>query len=128
MSAGKRVVVSVMVLALAGVGLTMQAATAQEQNQPRPMGKRLPEGAAERLERMTKHLNLTQDQQARIKPVLEEEEKQLKALRDQSRSVRVSTRDRIRETLTPSQQKTLDDMLADKKRHQEERAHHRHRP
>ncbi|AJE03881.1 hypothetical protein [Geobacter pickeringii] len=76
---------------------------------------------AERLQRMTRHLGLTDDQKAKIQPILEEEAKELKALRDDtslSRSqkrdklheIRTRCHDRIREMLTPEQQKKMDEM------------------
>lgn len=72
--------------------------------------------AGERLARMTEQLNLTEAQQARIKPILEEEGKQLKALRDDTSLTRDQKRDKFREismatfanidaVLTPEQQK-----------------------
>jgi Spy/CpxP family protein refolding chaperone len=66
--------------------------------------------AEHRLERMSKHLNLTEAQKARIKPLLAEEEQQMKALREQFRTLRKATMDRIKPVLTPEQLKKYDDM------------------
>ena len=72
--------------------------------------------AGERLARMTERLNLTEAQQARIKPIIEDEGKQLKALRDDTSLTRDQKREKFREistvtfanidaVLTPEQQK-----------------------
>jgi len=80
-------------------------------------------GAGERLERMSRHLNLTDEQKAKIKPILEDEDQRLKALRDDGsltrdqqreklRSIRQETHEKIRPLLTPEQQKKIDDARA----------------
>ncbi len=72
--------------------------------------------AGERLARMTERLNLSGAQQARIKPILEDEGKQLRALRDDASLTRDQKREKFREistaayasidaVLTPEQQK-----------------------
>ena len=79
--------------------------------------------AGERLERMSRHLNLTDEQKAKIKPILEDEDQRLKALRDDGsltrdqqreklRSIRQETHEKIRPLLTPEQQKKIDDARA----------------
>jgi periplasmic protein CpxP/Spy len=64
--------------------------------------------AEHRLERMSRHLNLSEAQKARIKPLLAEEEQQMKALREQFRSIRKATMDKIKPVLTPEQLKTYE--------------------
>ena len=64
------------------------------------------------LEHMTKTLDLTPDQQAKIGPILEQAKPQLKAARQESkdkmRAVRDNVRSQIRPLLTPAQQQKWD--------------------
>lgn len=64
------------------------------------------------LERMTKTLDLTPDQQAKIGPILEQAKPQLKAARQESRDkamvIRDNVRAQIRPLLTPPQQQKWD--------------------
>jgi len=64
------------------------------------------------LEHMTKTLDLTPDQQAKIGPILEQAKPQLKAARQESKdkmkTVRDSIRAQIRPILTPVQQQKWD--------------------
>ena len=64
------------------------------------------------LEHMTKTLDLTPDQQAKIGPILEQAKPQLKAARQESkermRAVRDNVRSQIRPLLTPTQQQKWD--------------------
>ena len=66
--------------------------------------------ADHRLERMSRHLNLSEAQKAKIKPLLAEEEQQMKALREQFLALRKATRDKIKPVLTPEQLKKCDEM------------------
>ena len=76
---------------------------------------------AQRLQRMTTRLGLSEEQKAKILPILEDEAKELKALRDDTTLTRIQKRDkmreirdrchdRIKEVLTPEQQKKADEM------------------
>ena len=64
------------------------------------------------LEHMTKTLDLTADQQAKIGPILEQAKPQLKAARQESKekmkTVRDNVRSQIRPLLTPPQQQKWD--------------------
>jgi protein CpxP len=64
------------------------------------------------LEHMTKTLDLTPDQQAKIGPILEQAKPQLKAARQESKermkAVRDNVRSQIRPLLTPPQQQKWD--------------------
>ena len=75
----------------------------------------------QRLQRMTQQLNLTDDQQQKIKPVLEQEQQQMQALhQDTSMSqqdrmskmqqIRQDTNDQIKSVLNPDQQKKFEEM------------------
>ncbi len=98
-------VLAATLLTLAGTGF---AAYAQPEGGggPRP-GKEMRHRPSvdERLARMTERLNLTEEQKARIKPIMEAQEKQMKAEFQ-------ATRAKIREVLTPEQQKKFDEMPA----------------
>ena len=64
------------------------------------------------LERMTETLDLTPEQQAKIRPILEQAKPQIAAIRQESRqkikAIRNNVRSQIRPFLTPSQQQKLD--------------------
>ena len=64
------------------------------------------------LEHMTKTLDLTPDQQAKIGPILEQAKPQMKAAHEESRekmkAVRDNLRAQIRPLLTPAQQQKWD--------------------
>jgi periplasmic protein CpxP/Spy len=64
------------------------------------------------LEYMTKTLDLTPEQQAKISPILEQAKPQIVAARQESRAkmkaIRDNTRSQIRPLLTPAQQTKLD--------------------
>ena len=73
------------------------------------------------LDRLNKELNLTQDEQDKIKPILEDQQKQMEALRNDSsvqgqdrfakmRDIRKDHNDQIRNVLTSDQQTKFDDM------------------
>ena len=81
----------------------------------RPMN---PMTADERLQRMTKQLSLTETQQQQIKPILENEAKQMQTLREDSSlsqddrrtkmmQIRQESSSQIKPILTPDQQKSL---------------------
>ena len=64
------------------------------------------------LEHMTKNLDLTPEQQAKIRPILEQARPQMKAARQESRqkmkTIRDNVRSQIRPLLTPVQQQKWD--------------------
>ena len=70
----------------------------------------------ERMENLTKELNLTKEQQEKIKPILENEMKEIQAVRsndsltkeqkqEKTKAIRQTTRESINKILTPEQQK-----------------------
>ncbi|MGH9522178.1 MAG: hypothetical protein ACRD3E_06570 [Terriglobales bacterium] len=84
-------------------------------------GPRGPMGPQAELGRLTKELNLTQDQQEKIKPILEDQQKQMEALRSDSSvqgpdrrskmmDIRKDHMDQIRNVLTSDQQTKFDEM------------------
>lgn len=84
-------------------------------------GRRGPMSPEAELKRLTAELNLTQDQQDKIKPILEDQQKQMQDLRNDSslegqerfskmREIRKSHMDQVRAILTSDQQTKFDDM------------------
>jgi Spy/CpxP family protein refolding chaperone len=78
-------------------------------------------GPEQQLARMTKQLNLTEDQQAKIKPILEDQHKQMMGLREDSslsreqrrakfQEIRKQTFEKMNPILTSEQQKQLQEM------------------
>ena len=74
-----------------------------------------------RLEWLTQRLNLTHDEQNKLKPILDDEAKQVRAVRDDAslspdqrrariQQIRKSTRPQIEAVLTPDQQKKFDQL------------------
>ncbi|RNC73260.1 MAG: hypothetical protein ED859_00700 [Desulfuromonadales bacterium] len=95
-------------------------------------GKKQAMDPAERLRRMEKHLGLTEEQKGTIKPILDEEAKELKALRedtslsrDQKReklqTLRTKYHDQITQVLTPEQKKKADAMREKAKERHDQR-------
>jgi periplasmic protein CpxP/Spy len=77
-----------------------------------PMGPMTPES---RLKMLTEKLNLTEDQQAKLKPILEDQSKQMKALHDDTslapadkqakmKDLHESSIEKVNAVLTPDQQ------------------------
>ena len=68
------------------------------------------------FERMTKSLNLTSDQQAKVQPIIDQAKPQIVAIHQdamqKTKAVMDDTMSKIRPLLTPEQQKKFDDMQA----------------
>jgi Spy/CpxP family protein refolding chaperone len=90
---------------------------------------RMPMSTDERLAHLTQMLNLTSDQQTKIRPMLDNESQQMQTLRQDSsmsredkmtkmRSIRESTMSQITPVLTPDQQKKWQDMQSQHMGHQ----------
>jgi Spy/CpxP family protein refolding chaperone len=77
------------------------------------------------LEHMTKSLNLTPDQQAKVQPIVDQMRPQIVAIHreamQKAKSVVDDTMSKIRPLLTPEQQKKFDDL---KKAHEDMRKAH----
>lgn len=67
---------------------------------------------AQRLERMTKRYDLTADQQAQVKKILDEERQKMKEQMQAMRDLHKGYRDQIRGVLTADQQKKFDEDTA----------------
>ena len=111
---------------MAGLLLGAMAVFAQEPAAP-PQGGGWQRGqmptADQRLQRMTQALNLTEDQQAKIKPILENETTQMQSLRSDTalsqedrlakmKQIRENTSSQINPILTPDQQKQYAEMMS----------------
>ena len=107
---------------IVGTGQNALAAQAAGGAPPTTQQARPPRGRVERqLQRMSESLNLTDDQVAKIRPILQDRNKQLEDLRAESslpqgearakaREIRKSARQQIDQILTPAQrekQKTM---------------------
>lgn len=81
-------------------------------------GQRRMMSPEERLKRMTDQLTLTQEQQDKIKPILEDQQKQMEELRaaggppdrDKMMKMRSETNDKIKAVLNDDQKKKFDEM------------------
>ncbi len=100
------------------------AAVAQDQGAPggQPQARRGPMSAQDRLDMMSKELNLTDDQKAKIKPILDNEQKQVQDLRADTslsredmmtkrRDIMKKTNDDIKAVLNDDQKKKFDEMM-----------------
>jgi periplasmic protein CpxP/Spy len=108
------------------VALMGASAWAQAQMAPGQGGGQMghgPMSADQRLQMLTKRLNLTADQQEKIKPMLESESQQMQALHQDSslshedrmskmQQIRQSTNEQIKSTLTSEQQQKFQEMMS----------------
>ena len=140
-SARKSLVAAVVFVALLGLGAgnafgqDAQDAPPPPQQQPsgqqpdqqsgpglgRGMGHRLMMSVEDQLERLTKKLKLSDDQQAKLKPILEEQNKQMEQIHNDSslsredrfskmQGLRQSSDTQIKSVLNEEQQKSFDKM------------------
>lgn len=100
-------------------GLALMAQS-EQQGGP-PQGRRMMMSPEERLERLSKELDLTDDQKAKLKPIFEAEADKMKALREDTSMSREDRRAKMMEiqqkssedikaVLTKDQQKKYDEM------------------
>ncbi len=87
----------------------------------RPMGRRQMPSVDDQIKHLTKKLSLTDDQQAKLKPILEDQRKQMETIHNDSslsredrfskmQDLRKSSDDQIRSVLNADQQKNFDKM------------------
>jgi Spy/CpxP family protein refolding chaperone len=85
---------------------------------------------ANQLERLSKELNLTDEQKEKVKPILDEQTKQMHATqedaslnqeqkRDKMKQVHQTTHSQINDILTPEQQKKFAELKEQQKEHRE---------
>jgi periplasmic protein CpxP/Spy len=90
----------------------------------RGMGRRSMETVDDQIKRLTKKLNLSDDQQAKLKPILEDQHKQMEAIHNDSslsqqdrfskmQDLRQSSDTQIKSVLNDDQQKNFDKMRAE---------------
>ena len=104
----------------------MQESKAQAQTEAGPHhGQR-----ANQLERLNKELNLTDEQKEKVKPILDEQTKQMHATqedsslsqeqkRDKMKQIHQTTHSQINDILTPEQQKKFAELKEQQKEHRE---------
>ena len=123
-------------LLLVAALLTGLSAFAQDSSQPAPapqQNRRHGNSAEKRLKRMSKRLKLTDEQKEKLRPVLEEEEKQATAANADTtlsqqqkhkkmREIRLNSRSQMDAILTPEQKEQMPKMRAGGG------GHHRQRP
>jgi len=88
----------------------------------------------DRMENLTKELNLTKEQQEKIQPIIENEMKEIRIVREDSsltpeqkrektKAIRQTTKDAINKVLTPEQQKKYAEMAERRGEGRENRPH-----
>jgi protein CpxP len=94
------------------------------QGMGRGMGRRSMESVDDQIKHLSKKLNLSADQQGKLKPILEDQRKQMEAIHSDSslsredrfskmQALRQSSDTQIKSVLTDDQQKSFDKMRAD---------------
>lgn len=117
-------------LSLTAFAQTDQQQPTQEQGEHHAMGHGGPPNPDQELAHMTQTLNLTADQQAKIKPILEDSSKQMQSLRSDAsmsqqdrktkmQEIHKSSMSQIRAVLTPDQQQKMDSMMKSHQGHHE---------
>ena len=82
-------------------------------------GHRHDHNPEKQLKKLTERLGLTEAQQAKVKPLLEQKAQQLGALHQQMKDVRQKTRAQIEAELTPEQISTFKEFREKRKAHKE---------
>jgi periplasmic protein CpxP/Spy len=94
------------------------------QGMGRGMGRRPMESVDDQIQHLSKKLNLSADQQAKLKPILEDQRKQMETIHSDTslsredrfskmQALRQSSDTQIKSVLTDDQQKSFDKMRAD---------------
>ena len=92
-----------------------------EKEQPKRGPGDMREGIDKRMEHLTKELNLTKEQQEKIRPIIENEMKEMRTVREDSsltpeqkrektKAIHQTTKEAINKILTPEQQKKYAEM------------------
>lgn len=116
----KLILLTALIIALATAGVSAWAQMSEGQGQGAAHGHS-PMSPDQRLQMMTKQLNLTPDQQEKIKPLLENESQQMQTLHQNSsltnedrmtqmKQIRQTTNEQIKSDLNPDQQQKFQQM------------------
>lgn len=111
------------ILALMAGALAVCAQMPAEQGGGQQWGHGQPPTTEQRLQRMTQQLNLTDEQQQKIKPILDSESTQMQALRSDSsltqeermakmKQIRQASSEQIKPILTADQQQKYTEMMS----------------
>jgi Spy/CpxP family protein refolding chaperone len=116
----KVLICALLAIAMACLGTALYAQDTMGQGQGMGQGgpggmHRMPMSPDQRLQRLTQQLDLTSDQQAKIKPILEQDQQQMQAVHEDSsvsqqdkwgkmKQIRQSTDEQIKAVLNPEQQ------------------------
>jgi periplasmic protein CpxP/Spy len=104
-------------IVMLGLNAPAGAQDAQQEAPPQAASKMSPshESVDARLDRMSKDLNLTQEQRDKIRPLLEEQNKQMGELRSNTSLTPEQKRDKARVTMVETRQKIVAVLTAEQK-------------
>jgi periplasmic protein CpxP/Spy len=121
---------SILTILLLAAGLTFAQPSQQSQapTSDKHAGMHHEESADQHLQMLSEKLNLTDDQKAKVKPILQDQMQQMKAVREDSslseeqkrakmKSVHESMHDQINAVLTPEQQEKFKQMQDHMQKH-----------
>jgi Spy/CpxP family protein refolding chaperone len=119
----RRIATAVLLLGLVIQETAGASAPAKKKAVPAHAAATRPAPGQKRFERMSKELSLTPAQKAKLRPVVEERARQMRALRDnkalsdeqrdaKAKKLRKAFRARLRSVLTPAQQKKTEAIRA----------------
>ena len=108
-------ILTILVLLAAGLTFAQPSQESQAQTPDKHAGMHHEESADQHLQMLSEKLNLTDDQKAKVKPVLQDQMQQMKAVREDSslseeqkrtkmKSIHESMHEQINAVLTPEQQ------------------------
>jgi len=122
----KVLICALLAIAMACLGTALYAQDTMSQGQGMGQGgpggmHHMPMSPDQRLQRMTQQLNLTADQQQKIKPILEQEQQQVQTLHQDTsisqqdkwgkmQQIRQGANDQIKSVLNPDQQQKFTEM------------------
>ena len=123
MSKSRWSILAILVLSAAGVTLAQTSPQASTPDKHAGMHQK-GEGVEQHLQMLSEKLNLTDDQKAKLKPILQDQMQQMKAVREDSslsedqkrakmKSIHESLHDQINAVLTPEQQAKFKQMQHD---------------
>ena len=121
MSNSRWSILTILVLLAAGLTFVQPSLESQAPTPDKHAGMHHEESADQHLQMLSEKLNLTDDQKAKLKPILQDQIQQMKAVREDSslsqeqkrakmKSIHESSHDQINAVLTPEQQAKFEQM------------------